>query len=357
MRFCKKLPVFVVLCSLCLSCSIPAFAAGTGEAEPEMDAEAAIVTDAYTGAVIYGKNIDKQEYPASITKILTALVALENCSLDETVAFSHNAVFSIEPGSTHIGMREGEELSMEDCLYALLMASANEVANAIAEHVGGSVEAFANMMNKRAAELGCTGSHFVNPNGLHDDDHYTTARDMALITQAALRHEEFRTIIATYSYVIPATNLVNEERPIQNHHQMLPQRKYPYDGCIGGKTGYTSRAKHTLVTCAERDGRTIICVELSSEAYCYDSTASLLDYGFAHFGEAVTSEVLSEHTSSFDGLLKKAGVSVAASSASAGNGAEKPAEKGHPFLIITFFLMLILLLLAVFICIKYNKKR
>lgn len=152
-----------------------------------IESDAAICMDGNTGAVLYGKNIEKQEYPASITKIMTVLLALENGNLDDTVTFSENAVYSIEYGSAHLGLTEGEELTLEQCLYGIMLASANEISNAVAEHIGGSVEKFADMMNQKAEELGCVNTHFVNPNGLHDDNHYTCAYDMALITQAAMK--------------------------------------------------------------------------------------------------------------------------------------------------------------------------
>ena len=162
-----------------------------------VECDAAICFDANTGTVLYGKNIDKQEYPASITKIMTVLLALENGNLDDTVTFSENAVYSIEYGSAHLGLTEGEELTLEQCLYGIMLASANEISNAVAEHIGGSVENFANMMNEKAAQLGCVNTHFVNPNGLHDENHYTCAYDMALITQEAMKYEKFREIIHT----------------------------------------------------------------------------------------------------------------------------------------------------------------
>lgn len=166
-------------------------------AGPQVYAEAAIVMEAGTGTILYSKNIDQQLYPASITKVMTVLLALENLEMNEEVTFSHNAVFSIDYNSSHIARDEGEVLTVEECLYAIMMESANECSNAIAEHVSGSVEAFADLMNQRAAELGCTNTHFVNPHGLPDDNHYTCPRDMALITREVISHEKFRQISST----------------------------------------------------------------------------------------------------------------------------------------------------------------
>ena len=227
-----------------------------------VESDAAICMDGNTGAVLYGKNIEKQEYPASITKIMTVLLALENGNLDDTVTFSENAVYSIEYGSAHLGLTEGEELTLEQCLYGIMLASANEISNAVAEHIGGSVEKFADMMNQKAEELGCVNTHFVNPNGLHDDNHYTCAYDMALITQAAMKYDKFREIIHTQEYCYPETNLVKEKRYFANHHGMLMDESRAYDGFIGGKTGYTDEAWNTLVSTAERDGMLLISVVL-----------------------------------------------------------------------------------------------
>lgn len=252
-----------------------------------VECDAAICFDGNTGTVLYGKNIDKQEYPASITKIMTVLLALENGNLDDTVTFSENAVYSIEYGSAHLGLTEGEKLTLEQCLYGIMLASANEISNAVAEHIGGSIENFADMMNKKAEELGCVNTHFVNPNGLHDDNHYTCAYDMALITQAAMKYDKFREIIHTKEYSYPETNLVKEKRYFSNHHGMLTDESRAYDGFIGGKTGYTDEAWNTLVSTAERDGMLLISVVLHAPGQDseYGDTKTVLDYGFANFKE------------------------------------------------------------------------
>lgn len=252
-----------------------------------VECDAAICLDGNTGAVLYGKNIDKQEYPASITKIMTVLLALENGNLDDTVTFSENAVYSIEFGSAHLGLTAGEKLTLEQCLYGIMLASANEISNAVAEHIGGSVENFADMMNKKAEELGCVNTHFVNPNGLHDDDHYTCAYDMALITQAAMKYDKFREIIHTQEYSYPETNLVKEKRYFANHHAMLTDDSRAYEGFIGGKTGFTDQAWNTLVSTAERDGMLLISVVLHADGQDieYGNTKTVLDYGFANFKE------------------------------------------------------------------------
>ncbi|WP_099469799.1 D-alanyl-D-alanine carboxypeptidase family protein [Konateibacter massiliensis] len=251
---------------------------------PSVEAESAILMDINTGTILYEKNVNEELYPASITKIMTTLLALENCSLDEIVTFSHNAVYSIEPGSSHIGIVDGEQLTMEQCLYGIMLESANEVSNAVAEHVGGSIEGFVDMMNAKAAELGCLNTHFDNANGLPDEEHYTSAYDMALIGRAAMQNETFRTITSTTSYTIPPTNLQVEARPLSNHHKMLPKRSYADADVIGGKTGYTNVARQTLVTFAKRGDMELVCVVMKTEAPLqYTETKELFDWGFENF--------------------------------------------------------------------------
>lgn len=265
-----------------------------------LTSESAVLIDASSGLVLYEKNAHKELYPASITKIMTTLIALENCSLNEIVTFSHNAVFSIESGSTHIARKEGEKLTMEQCLYAVMLASANEVSNAVAEHVAGSIDKFADMMNAKAKELGCKNTHFVNANGLHNDNHYTSAYDMALISQEALKNETFRKITATKSYVLPTTNKSDQEFPMANHQQLLLGYKLTkkYDACIGGKTGYTNAARNTLVSFANKDGVELICVVMkSTPTDQYSDTINLFNFGFENYGSYSADESSSLSTS------------------------------------------------------------
>lgn len=252
---------------------------------PEIEGETAIVMEASTGTVLYEKNAHAEHYPASITKIMTALLAIENSSLEEEVVFSHDAVYKIE--GSHIARDVDEVMTMEHCLYALLLNSANECAYAIAEHVGGDYDTFIRMMNEKAAELGCQNTHFNNPHGLPDETHYTSAYDMALISREALKSDTFRQIVGTQRYTIPPTNKHPEETYLRNTHMMFSTYKgseYLYDGCIGGKTGYTDAARNTLVTFAERNGMTLICVVLSeSLRKQYLDTMALFDYCFENF--------------------------------------------------------------------------
>lgn len=250
---------------------------------PAIYAESGILVDLDTQEILYSKNIDKQLYPASITKIMTTLVAIESSSPEEPVTFSQYALDSIEWDSSNIGCRLNETLTMEQCWYAMMLNSANEVCCGVAEHISGSIEAFVEKMNQKAAELGCTNTHFSNPNGLPDETHYTTAHDMALIANAAYQNETFRQIFSTRQYEIPPTPQYTETRYLYNHHKMMqPDTEYYYEGCLGGKTGYTETALNTLVTIASRNGKNLLCVTMRTQGrQVYTDTASLFDYGFS----------------------------------------------------------------------------
>ncbi len=175
-------------------------------AGPAIGAQSAILMEANTGVILYAKNIDEKLFPASTTKLMTCLIAAEKCQLNETITFSHDAIFSLEPGSSNIGIDEGQSMPFEECLYGILVASANEVANAVAEHVAGSRQAFADLMNDKAKELGCKNTHFVNAHGLHDEQHYTSAYDLALIGKAFFQNELLSKIGNTASHHFEATS-------------------------------------------------------------------------------------------------------------------------------------------------------
>ncbi len=258
--------------------------ANIGVSEEE---ESAIVIEEETGTVLYEKNADVQRCPASITKIMTTLLAIENSSPDDVVTYSENAVFGIDKGSSSIARDVGEQLTMEQCWYAMMLESCNSTCIAVAEHVAGSVDAFVQMMNDRAAKLGCTNTHFVNPNGLPNDAHLTTARDMAIIAREAFKNETFRKVTGTKSTSIPPTNKHDVPTPLNNHHAMLnyyKTSKYLYPYCVGGKTGYTSIAKNTLVTYATKDGMTLVCVIMNANGKNhYIDTTNLFNYCFDNF--------------------------------------------------------------------------
>lgn len=285
-QFTKRISIFF----LCLLLFVSSFA-GTALAAVEwpanvsVQAQGAILMDADTGTVLWGQNIHNQYFPASITKVMTALLVIENCSLDETVTFSHNAVFNVESGSSNAGINEGDKLSVKDCLYALLLKSANESANALAEHVAGSTEAFADMMNARAKELGCTNTHFANPSGLNNPEHYTSPYDMALIARAAFNNLVFEEIDSTTYYKLPPNSINQEGLAIYPGHRMMRKSNpHYYPGIVGGKTGYTTLAGNTLVTCAEKNGLKLITIILKGSTPQYwTDTKNLLDFGFGNF--------------------------------------------------------------------------
>lgn len=258
---------------------------------PSVMSESVVLMELSTGTVLYEKNSHERNYPASITKILTTYLCAENSNLNETVTFSKDAVFGIERDSSHISLDVGEQITVEQSLYAIMLASANEAALGVAEHVSGSSSAFVALMNTKARELGCKDTNFMNPNGLHDDDHYTTAYDMALITRAAMTNNTFRQITKTKRYIIEPTNKNKNTRYLNNHHEMIYGDDYPQyetDFVIGGKTGYTSIAGTTLVTCARKNGMELVCVLMrsggpGSTPNEYTDSLDLFNYGFDNF--------------------------------------------------------------------------
>ncbi len=256
--------------------------ASTAEiAKPEVAAEGAVLLNAATGEVLFGKNQDKQFYPASITKVMTALLTIEHCSLNEVVTFSESATTNLESGAVALGVSAGDQLTVEQSLYGLLLKSANEIGNGLAEHVSGSVSAFADLMNAKAAELGCKNTHFANPHGLNNENHKTTPYDMALILRAAVANDTFRKIDTTTSYEFPAIKNAAAHTITMGHKMMYPTDSRYYEGIIGGKTGYTSKAGNTLVTAVERDGVRLIAVVMKASGTHYTDTKAMLDYGFA----------------------------------------------------------------------------
>lgn len=259
---------------------------------PVVTAESAILMEAETGAILYAKNIHARQYPASTTKILTTLIAMEQCSLDEWVTFSRAAIYDTPSDSNHIAMDVGQQLTMEDCLNAILIRSANEVSFAVAEHISGtSWQDFAEIMNRRAEELGCVDSHFVNPNGLPDENHYTSAYDLAMIGRAFFANEVLcRMSLTPRLHILPNDHMPYEKLE-NSKNELLPGKTYGYDGLVGAKTGYTNAARSSLVSCAERDGLKLICVVLRDEAPAqYEDTIALFNYGFSNFARVNVSQ-------------------------------------------------------------------
>ncbi|GHU49012.1 hypothetical protein FACS1894127_1040 [Clostridia bacterium] len=268
----------------------PVFAA---KPSPEVSADSAILIDAKTGEILYSKDINKKEYPASTTKIMTALLALERLELNEIVTVDDKSPFT---KGSKIALNEGEELSVEELLYALLVPSANDAAEALAVRMSGSLDEFAKLMNSRAKELGAKNTNFVNPSGLENDAHMTTAYDLAMIAREAMKNEDFRRFVSTYTYTMAPTNKQPQERLMHNTNRLLydgqhtvvyegKTRPIKYDGVTGIKTGYTSQAGYPLVSGAKRDNIELIAVTMHSvsDNARYLDAISLLEYGFANY--------------------------------------------------------------------------
>lgn len=270
---------------------------------PIVGAESAILIDADTGVILYEKNVHEREFPASTTKILTCLIASEMCEDDEIVTFSRSAVFDTPRDSNNIAIDVGESLTVLECLQAILIRSANECAFAVAEHITGSDwQSFAEVMNNRAKELGCVDSNFVNPNGLPDDNHYTSAYDLAQIGRAFFADQKLCDITMTPRlHIYPSENQPDEI--IENSTVLiLPGKTYEYEYLVGAKTGYTDAARSCLVSCAEKDGTRLICVVMKDEApNQYLDTISLFDYGFSNFYSANVSETETKYNISTTG--------------------------------------------------------
>ncbi len=257
-----------------------------------INSEAAILVEISTGRIIYEKNSTKKMYPASTTKIMTAILVIENCDLNEIVTVKESSLSNVPEGYVTCDLQVGEELSVNDLLYVLMLPSANDAAFVLADYVGGSVDEFANMMNEKARELGCKSTNFVNPNGIHNSKHYTTAYDLYLIAKYAMQNEKFREIVSTTEYTLPATNkYTSEDRSFKNSNELINPNSsnYYYPNAIGIKTGFTSQAGNCIVAESSRDGLNFIAVVLNGgltnsglNARFVDSK-KLFDYGYDNF--------------------------------------------------------------------------
>lgn len=298
----KKRLFAALLTGVILACSI---LQTTGQAagrwpvdhkKNKLSCRSAVVMELSTGTVLYAKHIHEQHYPASITKIMTALLTLENGSLTDTIRFTKETA-SIETGASSMYCVPGEKFTVEQVLYGIMLQSANEMCLAAADYVSGSLEGFVDLMNQRVKELGLKNTHFMNPNGLHHDDHYTSAYDMACIAREAWKNETFRKICGTRTYQVSATNKRKAAQilggQLLNHHQMIngyeTRNRYEKSYVLGGKTGYTSMAHSTLVTFAEQDGLQLVAVVMKAnspkqgEPNEYTDTTRILDFGFENF--------------------------------------------------------------------------
>ena len=233
---------------------------------PLLGSKAIYIAEPTTGKVIFEKNAHEKMYPASTTKILTALVVMENCELDEKAVVSQNALSLVPDGYSNASLKAGEELDVKTLLYALLIPSANEAANVLAEHVSGSIESFVELCNQRAKEFGCENLHFVNANGIHDENHYCTAYDLYLIAKECKKHDIFNEIVKTKSFTVPATNVYpREDRTFKNTNELLLDGKYYYTYCTGIKTGHTTPAGECLVGSAFGNNIELISVVLGGK--------------------------------------------------------------------------------------------
>lgn len=252
---------------------------------PDIKNETGVLMEVSTGQILFDKDMDEIRYPASTTKVMTALLILELVEdLNAKVTFTDVITPDLVPGNSTINARVGEELTVEQCLYAILLASANEVCTQMAVYTTGSVETFTEMMNQRAAELGCKNTHFVNANGLPDPNHYSTAHDLALILAEAVKNPAFCKVAGAAKYTIPATNKTPYDRNLENSNKLLTEGDFHYDKAIAGKTGHTEAAKNTLVTAAAWEDMTLVCVVMRSDGTDrFTDTTELFNYGFNNF--------------------------------------------------------------------------
>ena len=278
--------------------------ADTSGAAPShtVQATAAMLVELSNGQSLLEQNADVQVYPASMTKIMTCMLTLEHGNLTDVVTVSETALQNLDIAGSTAGLLAGEQLTVEELLYCMMLSSANEACNVAAEYVAGSVEAFVAMMNEEAAALGCTNTHFANTHGLHDENHYTTARDLVLIATEALKNETFRTITSTVTHTVPATNLSEERELFTTNLLETPNTQYYYEYAAGVKTGFTTPAGRCLISTAQRPDSdlhllSVVCgasdVELedgSIETQSFTETRDLFEWGFDNFAFATVLE-------------------------------------------------------------------
>ena len=279
----KKTIIAIILIAIIMSNCIFVYGAN----DFSVNAKASIIVEENSGKIIYEENSKIQNYPASVTKILTAILTLENCKLTDTVTVSKTAISNIPSGYVIAPLFVGEQMTVEDLLYALMLKSANDAAYVLAEHVGGSVDGFSNMMNKKAEELGCKNSHFVNPNGIHNSNHYTTAYDMYLIAKYAMENEEFVKIVSTYQHTLSATNKYSKKDRIMNNTNNFvnPNSRYYDENVKGIKTGTTLQAGNCLITSTSKNGFDVITVVLGAKTAesKFSETKNMMNYFFDNY--------------------------------------------------------------------------
>ena len=280
----KKILIILIILILILGSN---FCYATSDI-PEISAGAAILIDSSSEKILYSKNENEKMYPASTTKILTAILVIENCNLDDIVTIPYEAISSIPSGYSIAALQAGEQLTVQQLLQVMLIHSANDAANVLAYHVSGSIDAFATLMNKKVADLGLTNTHFTNPSGMHNEKHYTTAYDLAIIMKYCMKNSTFRNLSSLKHCIIPSTNNY-EERDFNTTNELLTASNYYYEYAIAGKTGYTTQAKNCLVSVSNKDGFELICVVLSAGLYDnnvsakFIDTISLFNYGYDNY--------------------------------------------------------------------------
>lgn len=320
----KKQIIIMLITTIFINILFSHSSEATTTTEPNFKiySESAILMDSTTGTVLYGKNENQKQYPASTTKILTAILALENCQTTDKISASYKAVMSIPSGYSNAAIQVGESLTVQELLDMFLIHSANEIGNIFAEHISGSIENFATLMNKKAAEIGCKNTHFTNPSGIHDPEHYSTAYDMALIARYCMKNETFRKTVSTLSCTIQPTEKY-EKRFFRNTNDLIdPSSKYYYEYAIGIKTGFTSQAKNCLIAASKKDNLELITVALGAEATDdgrsgrYVDSINLFEYGFSNYQiqeiakknsviEEITIENATKETKNLSLLLKE----------------------------------------------------
>ena len=278
-----KITMIVVLLIVVLTCNTKVYA----DDELSINAKAALIVETNTGKIIYEKDIYEQNYPASVTKILTAILTLENCELDDVVTVSQSAISHIPTGYVIAPLFVGEQITIKDLLYALMLKSANDAAYVLAEHVGGSVDGFSEMMNKKAEELECKNTHFVNPNGIHNQNHYTTAYDMYLISNYAMKNETFKEIVSTYEYTLAPTNKHPlKDRIMKNTNNFVNPKNAYYNKIINGiKTGTTKQAGNCLITDSSDNGLEFITVVLGAQTANskFSETKKMISFAYDNY--------------------------------------------------------------------------
>ena len=292
MKHIKILTTLII--SVVFTIILPIISVFAEDNTPQIYSEAALLIDAKTGKVLYAKNEKEHKYPASTTKILTAILTIENCNLDDVVTVDYDSIMQVPAGYTVAALQVGEQLTVKQLLEVMLVHSANDAANVLAKHVSGSIESFASMMNSKLAEIGCENSHFTNPSGKHDKDHYTTAEDMAKLMNYCMKNETFRELSASKNCIIPATNKY-EQRIFTNSNELLIKdtreisTNYYYPYAIAGKTGYTAEAKNCFVSVALKDDLQLTCVILGGLrtddglSARFVDTKTLFEYGYNNY--------------------------------------------------------------------------